>query len=117
MSYIENSFDEFEYNYIDLCHLLKLNPDLQLTHKVSKKVEFAISTKNELRKDFETIYRNFKNLAKGFDDIPMKEILKLMREVFDFEGTKQYEESEYVQKRYLANRYWDSTSMTFRPLR
>lgn len=117
LSYIENSFDEFEYNYIDLCHLLKLNPDLQLTHKVSKKVEFAISTKNELRKDFETIYRNFKNLAKGFDDIPMKEILKLMREVFDFGGTKQNEESEYVQKKYLANRYWDSTSMTFRPLR
>lgn len=117
LSYLENSLDEFEYDYIDLCHLLKLNPNLQLTHKVSKKVEFAISTKNELRKEFETIYKNFKNMAKKFDDIPMKEILKLMREVFDFEGTKQNEESEYVQKKYLANRYWDSTSMTFRQLR
>ena len=113
----ENGLDEFEYNYIDLCHLLKLNPDIQLIPKISKKVEFAINTKNEIKKEFENIYRNFKNMAKKFDDIPMKEILKLMREVFDFEGTKQNEESEYVQKKYLANRYWDSTSMTFRPLR
>ena len=117
LSYIENGLDEFEYNYIDLCHLLKLNPDIQLIPKISKKVEFAINTKNEIKKEFENIYRNFKNMAKKFDDIPMKEILKLMREVFDFEGTKQNEESEYVQKKYLANRYWDSTSMTFRPLR
>ena len=37
LSYIENSFGEYEYDYIDLCHLLKTNKDLKLTAKIKNK--------------------------------------------------------------------------------
>ncbi len=117
LDYIEGSLDTFEYDYIDLCQLIRINPDMNLKTKINEQVSYALSTKSELKKQFGIIYKNFQNMAKKLDDIPMKEILKRMREVFDFGGTKQYEEFEYVQKKYLANRYWDSTSMTFRPLR
>ncbi len=110
LEYIDNSLD-YEYNLIDLCHLLKLHSDMQLTPKVSKQVSYAINTKNELRKDYETIYRNFKNMAKKFDDIPMKEILKCMREVFDFDNINQ-NESNHTKR----DIYWDSTTMKFRAL-
>lgn len=83
LSYIENGFDEFEYNYIDLCHLIILHENMKLTPKINTKVSFAVNTKNELRKEFETIYRNFKSMAKKLEDIPMKEILSRMRIVFN----------------------------------
>lgn len=105
LEYIDNSLCTYEYDFIDLSHLLKLRPDMQLTNKINNKVLNAINSKTQLRKEFEIIYRNFKNMAKKFDDIPMKEILKLMREVFDFNSTKLNEEIEYVE-----NKYYDANT-------
>lgn len=88
LDYIESSLDTYDYDYVDLCQLIKINPEMNLTTKINKQVSYALSTKSELKKQFEIIYKNFQNMAKKFDDIPMKEILKRMRKVFGFEEYK-----------------------------
>ena len=85
LRYIEISWDTYEYDFIDLNHLLKLHENMNLTTKINEQVSYALNTKNELKKEFETIYKNFQNMAKKLDDIPMKEVLKRMREVFGFD--------------------------------
>ena len=104
LEYIKNNLESYNYDLNDLCYILKLNPNLNLTHKNSKIVLSAINSKIEMRKDFETIYSNFKSTAKKFDDIPMNYVLKQMREIFGFNNTKTQSESS-LQK------YYDSTSM------
>ena len=105
LSYTESKYEDYLFELYDLCTLLLDNPDMNITAKNRKQLIFAINTKIQIRKDFETIYKNFKNMAKGFDDIPMKEILKRMREVFKFDGTQELEYYEDVYKIYSPNYY------------
>lgn len=114
LDYFESSYTTYIYDLYDLCHYLKNNPSINPTKKASNKILLAINTKQQLRKEFETIYTTFKNMAKKLDDIPMKEILKRMREVFDFNSTKTNEELKYVEEKYQPIRYYDSTTMTIR---
>ena len=114
LDYFETSYTTYLYDLYDLCCYLKNNPNINPTKKVSNKLLLAINTKMQLRKELETIYRNFKSMAKKLDDIPLKEILKRMREVFDFNSTKTNEESKYVEEKYQPIRYYDSTTMTIR---
>ncbi len=88
--------------------MLKRKPEIHLSHKTRAKVNFSITSKAEIRKEFESLYSNFKKLAKNFDDIPMKSILSQMRETFDFNSKKQNENYEYIFKTYHF-RYFDST--------
>lgn len=83
LSYIDNSFDFYFYDLFDLIKLLENHPELKLNKKTNQQVSYALSTKGLIRKEYETIYHNFKNMAKKLDNIPMKEMLKKMREVFE----------------------------------
>ena len=103
LTYTESKYEEYLFELYDLCTLLLDNPEMNLTPKNSRQLKFAINTKIELRKEFEIIYRNFKNMAKKFDDIPMKEILKKMREVFGLDGKKEVEYYEDIYKIYSPN--------------
>ena len=111
----EGNYNNYLYELNDLFLVLKNNNDKRLSRKTKHKVYFAINSRIELRKEFETIYRRFKSLAKGFDDIPMKAILSQMRESFDFNGKTLNENFEYIPEG-LFSRYYDSTTGKIRYL-
>ncbi len=106
-SYLEY-LSTLEYLH-DLHSILKTKPELELSQKVQQKIDLALSSKVIIRKEFENLYRNFRNMAKNFDDIPMKAISSKMREVFGFENNPQHSQSR-------IRKYYDSTTMTFKLL-
>ena len=85
LSYIDNNFDFYFYDLIDLIKFLENHPELKLNKKTNQHISNALSTKGLIKKEFETIYHNFKNMAKKLDNIPLKEMLKKMSEVFSFD--------------------------------
>ena len=105
----EGNYNNYLYELNDLYLILKNNDDKHLSRKTKHKINFAINSRIELRKEFETIYRRFKSLAKGFDDIPMKAILSQMREAFDFDNNILNENFKYIPEDSLQ-RYYDSTT-------
>lgn len=82
---IEDKYELYMLEYYDLDKYLKESSDLQTKNKIIEKANLALHTKVEIREDFETIYRNFKNMAKRLNNIPMEEILTRIREVFEKE--------------------------------
>ena len=115
LGYIEDMYFEYLYDLNDLYLLLKRNSEIRLTQKTKQKVELAINSRIQIRKEFENIYSSFKNMAKSFDDIPMKAILSKMRETFDFDSQKQKENHEYIVKHYHP-KYYDANSGKIRDL-
>ena len=115
LGYIEDMYFEYLYDLNDLYLLLKRNSEIRLTQKTRQKVELAINSRIQIRKEFENIYSAFKNMAKSFDDIPMKAILSKMRETFDFDSQKQKENHEYIDKHYRP-KYYDANSGKIRDL-
>ena len=107
LEYIELNFSEYLANLDDLKFILKYNKDIKINSKTQKQIDEALQTKSKIINEFETIYRNFKNMAKNMPEhMPMKEILANMRKSFDFttENSSTY------------NSYYDSTTMTIRKL-
>jgi len=84
LKYIEMGLDTYTYDLVDLCVYVKNNHDMRPTSKTSAQLEYALNTKVELTKEFETLYTNFKNMAKKLDNIPLNEMLTKMRNIFDF---------------------------------
>ena len=115
LGYIEDMYFEYLYDLNDLYLLLKRNSEIRLTQKTRQKVELAINSRIQIRKEFENIYSTFKNMAKSFDDIPMKAILSKMRETFDFDSQKQKENHEYIDKHYHP-KYYDANSGKIRDI-
>lgn len=85
LTYIDNNLDFYFYDLIDLIKFLENHPELILNKKTNQHIDFALRTKGLIKKEYETIYHNFKNMAKKLDNIPMKEMLKKMSEVFERE--------------------------------
>jgi len=108
LDFIDVSYDEYLYDLNTLCGLLEKHPNIYLTPKVSRKVSFVIKSRIEIRKEFEAIYSHFKKLAKGYNDVPMKEILTKMREVFDLDSKRQNENYTHIYKTYQP-KYFDAT--------
>ena len=52
--------------------------------------------KKQYRKEFETIYNNFKRITKGCDFPRRNEILSKMRKAFDFDSAKYYAPDQYI---------------------
>ena len=94
LDYIESGYEDYLYDYHDLKKHLRINSNMKLKEKTLLNVQKAFQTKNLIKKDFEIIYKNFKNISKGFEDIPMKRILKRMREAFDFYNTADLNEKK-----------------------
>jgi len=106
-SSIMKELSEIEYKYNGFLRDLnnhKLKPIISSDNL--EQIELMEEKKKSLRRDFESIYINFKRTAMSFEDIPMKMILKRMREVFDF-NTQHMK----IQQGF---RYYDSTTMTIR---
>ncbi len=80
--------------------------------KSDEVLNLMIDKRKSLRKDFENIYINFKRTAMGFEDIPMKTILKKMQSAFDFDGEK-YSNKNIILEDHLQ-KYYDSTTMQIR---
>ncbi len=112
LDYIESGNEDYLYDYHDLKKLLKNNSNMKLKEKTLLNIQKAFQTKNLIKHDFEIIYKNFKNIAKGFEDIPMKRILKGMREAFDFYNVADLNEKKFVQSKHF--KYYDSTTMQIR---
>ena len=85
------------FDLSDLVFFLLNNQDMQAEKRVSQKAMEALDSKKLLRNEFETIYRNFKSMAKKLDNVPMNQILKAMREAFDFEGKTFRSEALYTE--------------------
>ena len=86
--------------------LNNLNQRENMSVNTIETMNLMTEKKKSLRKDFERIYINFKKTAMGLEDVPMKMILKRMREAFNF-NTQQME----IQHGF---RYYDSTTMSIR---
>ena len=71
---------------------------------------FMIEKRKSLRKEFESIYINFKHTAMGLEDVPMKNILKKMQSCFGFDGEK-YSDKDLKNH---SLKYYDSTTMQIR---
>lgn len=56
-----------------------------------RQVKYMLQFKKEFRVEFEKIYNNFKRVSKGYDYPGRKEILGMMRRVFDFDSSKYNE--------------------------
>ena len=110
LDYIDMGHATYISDYADLRYLIKSKPDIRLMPGIRKKISTALNSKNLLRQDFETIYRNFKSMAKSFEDIPMKDILKHMRDCFNFNTDNENKTNNKPM------RYYDSITMTMRIL-
>ena len=55
-------------------------------------IEYMHKKKKEYRIEFENIYCNFKCISKGVEFPNRNEILGLMRDAFDFDGSKYHQE-------------------------
>ena len=108
LDYIDIGHASYISDYADLNNFLKYSSNVNLTPRIKKQVSTALNSKNLLRQEFETLYRNFKSMAKGIDNIPMKDILKHMQDCFNFNtNIKDKTDSQHL-------RYYDSTTMTMR---
>lgn len=95
LDYIDVNYSNYLGSMKDLNDMLKNTTYIKLSASTNKKIAQAHSTKSELIKNFVTIYKNFKSLAKGFDDIPMKAILTRMQDCFNF-NTNNENKSAYI---------------------
>lgn len=88
---IEVSLEVIKEEYKFFCNkITSLKLEKRLTYdktKLNEEIIFLEQKKKELRKEFESIYRNFRNVATGlrYKDIPMNNILAEMRRSFKFE--------------------------------
>lgn len=80
--------------------------------ELEEKILFMQEKKKSLRKDFESVYKNFKRTAMGLEDIPMKSILKKMYTAFDFDG-KKYSNPNNTQNE-NHHPYYDANTMQIR---
>lgn len=87
LNIVERKYEMYLLDFYDLKKIL--NSNVSTNKKIINKVQSAMHTKVEIRKDFETVYRNFKSMAKKLEDVPMKEILSKMREVFIFDAEEE----------------------------
>jgi len=105
LEHIELNYGDYIANLGDLKRVLKYNKDVKLSNKTQKQIKIALESKSKIINEFETIYKNFKNMAKNMPEhMPIKEVLANMRESFDFVSKETN----------ICHQYYDSTSMTIR---
>lgn len=68
---------------------------------------YVAEMNKDVNYEFGRIYYHFKRTAKSLDDIPMKQILKQMRDAFGFDKSKT---TSNIQ----TNKYYDANSMEIR---
>lgn len=88
---VQNCYDTIPPHMADIC--LAVNVEMKLSE--------LDENKKYLKAEFERIYKHFRSIAKGLEDVPMKYILSLMRNYFDFNNenfngtTSKQETSKY----------------------
>lgn len=110
ISYLYNGFLK-DLSKFEL--MKKNNSSRFISPDCEEKIVLMNEKKKSLRQDFESVYISFKRTAMGLEDVPMKEILNRMREVFDFDGTS-YTENKIYDNNKPEQTYYKSTNMQTR---
>lgn len=58
--------------------------------ELKKQIDYMLQLKKGYRKEFESIYNNFKRITKGRNLPERNEILGIMRKTFDFDSSKYH---------------------------
>ena len=89
--YLKHLDDKYDYFLRVLSEYNSMTKIYAQDPSFKQEVKHMLQFKKEFRVEFEKIYNNFKRISKGYDYPGRKEILGMMRRVFDFDSSKYNE--------------------------